>query len=564
MEGSLSDLLVLALSKVLGSSAMDTSPNATSFHQNMGSPNATSTSTSPSSSLPISGFFASLLSIPGLLDYAKLLLMGSVIPFIQQAFAWAQARAISTLFLTACFQEEDPAYDWMMVWLAQHPAWRRARDVEVSTRTVPDGSSPRYCFDDDGTDSSSRKFSYLPSPKNEHWMWYKGRYVSVCRSKDSTGLWGRQEETLVIRILTWDHTLLNELLCEARAKYKSAQSGQIGIYASDGDNDWRHIASRPKRPLKSIVLEPGVKEDLLEDAQEFLESKEWYNDRGIPFRRGYLLYGAPGTGKTSLIQSIAGELGLDVYILTLSRSGLDDTVLSGLIADMPEKCIAIMEDIDAAFTQGVNRDAPNPAPNPNPAPATSVEGPPQPPDQNQSSKDVASKVTLSGLLNAIDGVGAQEGRILFATTNKYHTLDAALCRPGRMDKHVEFKLASRYQARELYRKFYEQRKKPTAKAVEEERWEKDSGFEEKLVDVSSPPSPARKVKKLEGPELSAEELDGLATQFADAIMGREHSMASLQGYLMQYKTKPHDASANVAQWVQQERENREKKETSGS
>ncbi|KZT21613.1 hypothetical protein NEOLEDRAFT_1073191, partial [Neolentinus lepideus HHB14362 ss-1] len=249
----------------------------------MNSSNATSTSVSPFPSIPISGFFASLLSIPGLLDYAKLLLMGTVIPFLQQTFAWAQTRAASILFLTACFQEDDPAFHWMMVWLAQHPAWRRARDVEVSTRTVPDSSSARYCFDDDDADASSRKFSYLPSPKNQHWMWYKGRYVSVCRSKESTGYFGRQEETLVIRILTWDHALLNEVLREARATYKSAQSGQIGIYASDGNNDWRHIASRPKRSLKSIVLEPGVKEDLLEDAQEFLESKEWYNDRGIPF-----------------------------------------------------------------------------------------------------------------------------------------------------------------------------------------------------------------------------------------------------------------------------------------
>jgi AAA+ superfamily predicted ATPase len=51
------------------------------------------------------------------------------------------------------------------------------------------------------------------------------------------------------------------------------------------------------------------------------------------------------------------------------------------------------------------------------------------------------------LLNALDGISAQEGRLLFATTNRYHTLDPALTRPGRMDLHVEFRLASQYQAR---------------------------------------------------------------------------------------------------------------------
>src|SRR5882762_9232801 len=74
---------------------------------------------------------------------------------------------------------------------------------------------------------------------------------------------------------------------------------------------------------------------------------------GIPFRRGYLLYGAPGSGKTSMIHSLAGELGLDVYVVSLSRSGLDDTALSELISDLPERCIALMEDIDAAFHQGI-------------------------------------------------------------------------------------------------------------------------------------------------------------------------------------------------------------------
>ncbi|TFK48574.1 P-loop containing nucleoside triphosphate hydrolase protein [Heliocybe sulcata] len=484
------------------------------------------------------------MSIPGLFDYAKLMLMGSIIPLVQQAASWAQERAISALFLTASFREGDPAFDWMMVWLAQHSAWRRARNVEISTRGVKDG---RCVSDDDASDTGSRKFSYLPSISDQHWMWYKGRLLTVCRSKESTGYYGRQEEELVIRILTWDHKILNTLMCEAQGMWKEGQSGQIGIHASDSYNDWRHVASRPKRPLKSIVLEPGVKEDILEDALEFLESKEWYNDRGIPFRRGYMLYGAPGTGKTSLIQSIAGELGLDVYILTLSRAGLDDTALSELIADLPEKCIAIMEDIDAAFTSGLNRDLPS-APTSNPDSA-----PPLPPD-----------VTLSGLLNAIDGVGAQEGRILFATTNKYHALDPALCRPGRMDKHVEFKLASRYQARELFRAFYQPRRKPADPEEEEkekEKWEKDSGFEEKLVDSSTPPpSPRRKSRKLVGPDLGEQELGELAARFAEAVPERACSMASLQGYLMQYKTKPRDASANVAQWILHEWEGR-KKET---
>jgi len=63
----------------------------------------------------------------------------------------------------------------------------------------------------------------------------------------------------------------------------------MSIYASSPDNQWRLTASHPKRLLNSIILDSGVKEDLLHDARDFLDSKKWYSERGIPFRRGYLL-----------------------------------------------------------------------------------------------------------------------------------------------------------------------------------------------------------------------------------------------------------------------------------
>ncbi|KAH9074687.1 hypothetical protein EDB83DRAFT_2352669 [Lactarius deliciosus] len=73
--------------------------------------------------------------------------------------------------------------------------------------------------------------------------------------------------------------------------------------------------------------------------------------------------------------------------------------------------------------------------------------------ESESSRSI-DKLTLSGLLNALGGISVQEGLKLFATTNRYHVLDPALTRPGRMDLHVEFRLASRYQAWELYRCIY--------------------------------------------------------------------------------------------------------------
>lgn len=149
---------------------------------------------------------------------------------------------------------------------------------------------------------------------------------------------------------------------------------------------------------------------------------QWYADRGIPFRRGYLLHGVPGSGKSSLIHAIAGELMLDIYVVSLSSSWISDSTLTTLMGRVPARCILLLEDLDAAFTRSVSRDK-----NSNGNPEGNDDGdndqgdiPSGPPTSSRSrrhQRDQLSEVntlSLSGLLNALDGVAAAEGRLLFA------------------------------------------------------------------------------------------------------------------------------------------------------
>ena len=165
--------------------------------------------------------------------------------------------------------------------------------------------------------------------------------------------------------------------------------------------------------------------DLLADAREFLSAEEWYAERGVPWRRGVLLYGLPGTGKTSLTTAIAGELGLNIYSVALGSAGMNDEALVSLMLSVPKRALLLIEDVDAAFSGVVGEEG-----------------------------KAKSRLSLSGLMNALDGVLAQQGCLLVMTTNSPEKLPERLLRSGRIDVRCEFGLASKEQIRGMFRLYY--------------------------------------------------------------------------------------------------------------
>ncbi|KAI0372629.1 P-loop containing nucleoside triphosphate hydrolase protein [Pilatotrama ljubarskyi] len=529
------------------------------------------------SPLQIPSLITMLLSFSAVRDWLKLLMLGAVVETCRRILTKSYYGLLNYFWITATFDGNDECVDWLMFWLSKHSIFRTARTLDVTTRSF--GRNSTIAETGNSDDNDGRKISFLPSLLTTYTLWYKYRYVTITRDQVTDGPWNSPRQTLQIRILTRDHEILRELLLEAKKLYHQASENMISIYVSDPSSDyWKRVSTQHKRPMKSIILDPGVIDLVLNDAKDFLASKAWYAERGIPHRRGYLLYGAPGSGKTSLIHSIAGELNLDVYILSLTRLGLDDTSLSSTIADLPTQCIVLVEDIDAAFHQGVKRAIADPE-------KEQQEGRDPKHGGKGANEPAASigRITLSGLLNALDGIAAQEGRILFATTNDYDALDPALCRPGRLDLHIEFKLASKYQCREMFRRFYlpssseAKEEEEAVREVEVEHGgEKDSGYgsptgsvqEDTDVPSNSPPgrAPSAPGSSAESdsssavyvgmahtaraPKLSRRKAAELADRFAAAIPNRSFSMATLQGYLMAYKTRPYDAVSEAPAWVE--------------
>lgn len=159
------------------------------------------------------------------------------------------------------------------------------------------------------------------------------------------------------------------------------------------------------RPADSVFLDEDIKEDILSDLDIFNDSKQKYLDFGIPYRRGYLFHGPPGTGKSSLVSMISGITMRNVYNVTLNDVK-SDRMLADMISEIDEGSIILLEDVDS-FRAAKTRD--------------------------EDSDDDEDGVTLSGLLNALDGLESLQNTIVIMTTNHIEKLDEALIRPGRID-----------------------------------------------------------------------------------------------------------------------------------
>ncbi|KAB1216699.1 putative mitochondrial chaperone BCS1-B [Morella rubra] len=202
---------------------------------------------------------------------------------------------------------------------------------------------------------------------------------------------------------------------------------------------WSHIVFEHPATFETMAMEPGKKKEIIEDLLTFSKSKDFYAKIGKAWKRGYLLYGPPGTGKSTMIAAMANLLNYDVYDLELTAVK-DNTELRKLLIETTSKSMIVIEDIDCSLDLTGQRKKKTEK--------SSDE------EIEKSLKEIAkreakeegssSKVTLSGLLNFIDGLWSACGgeRLIVFTTNYVEKLDPALIRRGRMDKHIELSYCS--------------------------------------------------------------------------------------------------------------------------
>lgn len=298
------------------------------------------------------------------------------------------------------------------------------------------------------SDLNGQTFHFAPGTKmliryQGWWMWVE--YESVGDEKDLKKMIGKGVppdsgcRTVKIKTLFKGQDFMAPLWEEMREildNLRMYHQPEDRLYVRTANDDyWSGRAVSP-RSIDSVFLPEDTKSQILGTINEFIEAMSWYEDLHIPHRLGILLEGPPGNGKTSIAQALASHFDSELYILPLGSPSIDDDSLISLVQDISGgsqgiPAFVLIEDISAlSLGQQIKY-------------------------KNEDGEDVeGERISLSGLLNAIDGVMSPSHVIFLFTANVADNLDEALVRHGRIDVKIHIGNATKEQANGIFERFF--------------------------------------------------------------------------------------------------------------
>ncbi len=356
------------------------------------------------------------------------LVTGALLGAVQKGRATLWRLAVGRVATTITVDSDDPLFHWVKVWLSRHPYTDRSRTLQAGTDTSQDGGGVIQTV-------GGIRVMFIPG-LGTHWFRQGLTWVAVSKSQEqeakalsTNGRPASRRESYSITVFTRTPATARKILTDALTDALTGGEGRkTTFYGLSTWGSWMVADQRRARDADSVVLAEGLWEDIRADLTRFKASEAKYRALGVPYRRGYLFKGPPGSGKTSMAVALAGLAGMDVCILSLADPAITDAKLRTLMDGASAGSMILIEDVDAAVSgRNVNTNG------------------------NLTTGD---SLTFSGVLNALDGAAAKEGRVVVMTTNHPERLDDALVRPGRIDRQWYIGPADHSQAVRLFRRFY--------------------------------------------------------------------------------------------------------------
>ena len=265
-------------------------------------------------------------------------------------------------------------------------------------------------------DGNENKYSAVPHGRSYRIMY--NRFVIVDKEFENDGM--KVITTVTIRVFfSRKKPFLDKFISDMKdiVIKENADNTVISTINTNGTN----TIEKSKRFIDSIYSSDNAPLNLLMDAKNFIHNEKIYKDCSMPYKRNYLLYGKPGSGKTSSILALASELDWSVLCIDIAKNRLDDVIRNITTRD---HTIFLFEDVDAVAKNVTNK---------------------KKKDKDGDEEDTEEvfvendDISLSQLLNITDGLITPYGSICVFTTNHIECLDEAFLRDGRMDRKIEFK-----------------------------------------------------------------------------------------------------------------------------
>jgi len=283
-----------------------------------------------------------------------------------------------------------------------------------------------------------------------HFFFYKGKLFWF--NKEALASSGTHVEKERITIVTFgrDQEKLKEIVKSFMPK---PEDGKPRVYTFTHDNNWQYLCTIPRRDLSTVVIDKETKAHLVKKLEEFAASEEWFKSKGLAWKLTVILHGVPGTGKTSLVKALASHYGKN--IASLNISGVSDAQFEKAVSSLPENTWLLVEDFDSANavkSRGLSRKAPAPTPGKEiVAPASDGIKPAAPVkkmDAVDSLIEEFTRLSLTKVLNTLDGIVSLDNSVIWLTTNALDRIDEAVTRKGRVDHIWEIKLLEDPEVRE--------------------------------------------------------------------------------------------------------------------